>query len=205
MFMTVGQQLANALVAAASRYNELRERWRDVYNGLVKINGDVDLLRFQSDLWIDLILRALEDELALRLAHHSQGDDQINLADGLQHTLSRYWVLGTHDVLRMAKSGAGEHHPKLPMLFEKFRFVRVPLAKLEIANDNKARPDSLLLVRVGNGANAEPELYRKVSYYPPEPIDARGSIGWALFEAQTLEPVTIFRRDLSDELLALFD
>jgi hypothetical protein len=30
-------------------------------------------------------------------------------------------------------------------------------------------------------------------------------IGWALFMAETLEPVTIFRRDLSDELLALFD
>jgi hypothetical protein len=131
--------------------------------------------------------------------------ETVLLADSLQHTLTRYWVLGTHDVLRMAKRGAGERHPKLPTLFEKFRFVRMPLAKLELADDNKALRDSLLLVRVGEGANVEPELYRKVSYHPPEPIDERGSIGWALFMAETLEPVTIFRRDLSDELLALFD
>ena len=149
----------------------------------------------------------MEEELADRLAAGSEAPtkETVVLADSLQHTLTRYWVLGTRDVLRMAKTGAGEDHPKLSTLFEKFRFVRVPLAKLELADDNKAPSDDLLLVRVGDGANIERELYRKVSYYPPEPIDERGSIGWALFTAKTLEPVTIFRRDLSDELLALFD
>jgi len=39
----------------------------------------------------------------------------------------------------------------------------------------------------------------------PPPIDERGSIGWHLFDVKTMLPVTIYRRQLSDELLALFD
>jgi hypothetical protein len=200
----IGQLLAAASVQASRNHSELRAKWLDVYNRLISINAD--LARFQSDLWVDLILRSLEDELADRLAAGSPGSihEAVVLADSLQHTLTRYWVLGTHDVLRMAKTGAGEH-PKLATLFEKFRFVRMPLAKLELADDNKMPRDSLILLRVGEGADVERELYRKVSYYPPEPIDGRGSIGWGVFMAETLEPVTIFRRDLSDELLALFD
>jgi hypothetical protein len=201
----IGHLLAAASIQAAKNHSELAAKWRDVYNGLSSVNAD--LARFQSDLWVDLILRSLEDELAARLAAGSAGpiQDAVVLADSLQHTLTRYWVLGTHDVLRTAKTGAGEDHPKLSALFEKFRFVRVPLAKLEITDDNKAPRDDLLFVRVENGATVERELYRKMSYYPPEPIDERGSIGWGLFTVETLEPVTIFRRDLSDELLALFD
>jgi hypothetical protein len=55
---------------------------------------------------------------------------------------------------------------------------------------------------------AKPEAYRARSndeYHPPTPIDERGSIGCHLFDVKTMLPVTIYRRQLSDELLALFD
>jgi hypothetical protein len=50
-------------------------------------------------------------------------------------------------------------------------------------------------------ASANPDPYR-----PPFLLDpATGSIGWSLFETLTPEPLTIFRQQLSDELLTLFD
>jgi hypothetical protein len=48
-----------------------------------------------------------------------------------------YWVLGTHDALRIAaRSPGGKEHPKLATLYERFRLVRMPLAKLKIAGDD---------------------------------------------------------------------
>jgi hypothetical protein len=98
-------------------------------------------------------------------------------------------------------------HPKLPSLYERFRLVRVPLAKLKIAGDDALKDGGVLLVPAGQD-DAKPETYRARSndeYHPPTPIDERGSIGWHLFEVKTMLPVTIYRRQLSDELLALFD
>ena len=120
----------------------------------------------------------------------------------------RYWVLGTHDALPIAgRSPAGKEHPKLATLYERFRLVRVPLAKLKIAGDD-ALKDGGVLLRPAGEDEAKPEVYRARSndeYHPPTVIDERGSIGWHLFEVKTMLPVTIYRRQLSDELLALFD
>jgi hypothetical protein len=83
----------------------------------------------------------------------------------------------------------------------------VPLAKLKVAGDAALKDGKVLLVPAG-GEDAKPEIYRARSsdeYPPPTPIDERGSIGWNLFEVKTMLPVTIYRRQLSDELLAVFD
>src|SRR4029450_359644 len=88
----------------------------------------------------------------------------------------RYWVLGIHDALRIAaRSPAGKEHPKLATLYERFRLVPMPLAKLKIAGD-----DALMLAPAGED-DAKPETYRARSsdeYQPPTPIDEHGSIGW---------------------------
>ena len=150
----------------------------------------------------------MEDELAARQKSAPEGDEHVHLEDTLQFVLTRYWVLGTHDAMRIAaRSPAGKVHPKLPSLYERFRLVRVPLAKLKIAGDDALKDGRVLLVPAGED-DAKPETYRARSndeYHPPTPIDERGSIGWHLFDVKTMLPVTIYRRQLSDELLALFD
>ena len=117
-------------------------------------------------------------------------------------------VLGTHDALRIAaRSPAGKVHPNLLSVYERFRLVRVPLAKLKVAGDDALKDGRVLLVPAGE-KKAKPEIYRARSgdeYHPPTPIDERGSIGWNLFEVKTMLPVTIYRRQLSNELLAVFD
>jgi hypothetical protein len=207
--MAVNPLLTSATIEALERYAYLRPKWREVYTGLVRVSQTGGgLVRYQPDHLIDLIVRAMEDELAARHRVAPEGDRHVHLEDTLQHLLTRYWIIGTHDALRIAaRSPAGKVHPKLPSLYERFRLVRVPLAKLKIAGDDALRDGRVLLVPAGED-DAKPELYRARSndeYHPPTPIDERGSIGWHLFEVKTMLPVTIYRRQLSDELLAVFE
>ena len=207
--MAVSPLLTSATIEALERYADLRPKWRDVYTGLLRVSQTGGgLMRYQPDHLIDLIVRAMEDELAARQKSAPEGDEHVHLEDTLQFVLTRYWVLGTHDAMRIAaRSPAGKVHPKLPSLYERFRLVRVPLAKLKIAGDDALKDGRVLLVPAGKD-DAKPETYRARSndeYHPPTPIDERGSIGWHLFEVKTMLPVTIYRRQLSDELLALFD
>lgn len=201
--------LTSAAMEALRRYADLRAKWRDVYTGLVRLSQTGGgLMRYQPDHLIDLVVRSMEDELAARHRAAPEGDGRVHLEDTLQYVLTRYWVLGTHDVVRIAaRSPAGKVHPKLPSLYERFRLVRVPLAKLKIAGDDALKDGRVMLVHAEED-EAKPEAYRARSndeYHPPTPIDERGSIGWHLFDVKTMLPVTIYRRQLSDELLALFD
>jgi hypothetical protein len=150
----------------------------------------------------------MEDELAARQRLAMEGNRAFHLEDTLQHLLTRYWTIGTHDALRIAaRSPTGKAHLKLQSLYERFRLVRVPLAKFKIARDEALKDGGVLLGLAGED-DAKPETYRARSndeYHPPTLIDERGSIGWHLFDVKTMLPVTIYRRQLSDELLALFD
>ena len=119
------------------------------------------LMRYQPDHLIDLIVRSMEDELAARhLVAAPEGDGEFHLEDTLQYVLTRYWVLGTHDVERIAaRSPAGKVHPRLPSLYERFRLVRVPLAKLKIAGDDALKDGRVMLVHAEED-EAKPEAYR---------------------------------------------
>ena len=198
--------LTSAAMEALRRYADLRPKWRDVYTGLVRLSQTGGgLVRYQPDHLIDLIVRSMEDELAARHRAAPEGG-RVHLEDTLQYVLTRYWVLGTHDAVRIAaRSLAGKVHPKLTSLYDRFRLVRVPLAKLKIAGDDALKDGRVMLAEEDE---AKPEAYRARSndeYHPPTPIDERGSIGWHLFDIKTMLPVTIYRRQLSDELLALLD
>jgi hypothetical protein len=200
--------LTSAAMEALRRYADLRPKWRDVYTGLVRLSQTGGgLVRYQPDHLIDLIVRSMEDELAARHRAAPEGG-RVHLEDTLQYVLTRYWVLGTHDAVRIAaRSLAGKVHPKLTSLYDRFRLVRVPLAKLKIAGDDALKDGRVMLVHAEED-EAKPEAYRARSndeYHAPTPIDERGSIGWHLFDVKTMLPVTIYRRQLSDELLALFD
>ena len=142
--------LTSAAMEALRRYADLRPKWRDVYTGLVRLSQTGGgLVRYQPDHLIDLIVRSMEDELAARHRAAPEGGGRVHLEDTLQYVLTRYWVLGTHDVVRIAaRSHAGKVHPKLTSLYDRFRLVRVPLAKLKIAGDDVLKDGRVMLVHV---------------------------------------------------------
>ena len=88
------------------------------------------------------------------------------------YVLTRYWVLGTHDLVRIAaRSHAGKVHTKLTSLYDRFRLVRVPLAKLKITG-NDALKDGRVMLLHAEEDEAKPEAYRARSndeYHPPTP------------------------------------
>ena len=116
--MAVSPLLTSAAIEALRRYADLRLKWRDVYTGLVRVSQTGGgLVRYQPDHLIDLIVRAMEDELAARLRLALEGDRHVHLEDTLQHLLTRYWIIGTHDALRIAaRSSTGKAQPKLQSL-----------------------------------------------------------------------------------------
>ena len=133
--------------------------------------------------------------------------EQFDMLPTLQYTLSRMWVLSTYEVIRLAQeTDVGRTHAKLKALRRRIEMVRVPLAKQEIANDQRIK-DPITLVRVGPG-DPKPQSYsaRDPSpYYPPTLGEtATGSTAWRVLDSKTGQTVDISRRALSDEMLALF-
>jgi hypothetical protein len=205
--MSVTTSLGSALIEALTKYEALQPKWIKLLNQLFAEYGGIGLLRYQSDLRIDLLLRAMEDEAAAQA--EPQANEVSLLVGDLQSALTRYWLLSAYEALRIAKaSEAGKANAKLQSLYEKFRLVRIPLAKLQIANDRLLK-EGILLVNVGDGPEHIPELYNfkaKTEYHPPVLFNrATGSIGWDLVNVATGKQEIIFRRDLSNGLLGLFD
>ena len=172
-------------------------------------HGAAGLLRYQSDYRIDLLLRAMEDDAAVQGEPAKEPEIAISLLAGdLKSALTRYWIFSTYEALRIAKnSEAGRANAKLQALYQQFRLISIPLAKLEIAN-GAALKDGIKLAKVGPG---DPDIqeYRpdaKIEYHPVVLLNVQtGSIGWMVIDGETAKQVSIFRRALSDELLALFD
>lgn len=208
--MVVSNTVAHALVEALTKYKDLQPRWISVLGKLLGGHGAIGLLRYQSDYRIDLLLRAMEDERpTLAEPTDEPAITLALLAGAVQGALTRYWIFSAYEALRMAKNlAAGKADPKLRALYERFRIIRIPLAKLQIANDAGLKT-GIMLGTIGPGADTPPEEYSakaKVEYHPVVLLNREtGSIGWMVIDGTTGIQETIFRRELSDQLLALFD
>lgn len=185
---------------------DLPARWVDVYNRMLNCFGVEYFQQHQADYWTDLILRKIEDEAVTLLAQQS-ANQPMDLLPTFQISLSRMWLLSTYEGVRLAhETVAGRNNAKLTELRRRLEMVRVPLAKQEIANDQKIK-DVITLVRVGPG-DPKPQSYsakERSTYYPPILlITTTGSAGWRVIDSKTKKAIDISRRDLSDEMLSLF-
>lgn len=205
--VNVGSLLDLALCVSIARAPGLSERWIRALSSLAGSFGAGGLLRYQSDYRIDLLLRALEAETSQTVLQPQQSG-QPSLAFDVQGTLSRYWLMSSYELLRVAKnSELGKGNDGLKALYAKFQLVRVPITKLEIAEDRKLG-GVITLETIGEGeprlSEYDPKKKPKVPFHPEMRIcTATGSIGWRLFWPDTRQEVVLYRQHLSDELLAL--
>jgi hypothetical protein len=208
--MAIVDHLVTAIVGATQRYPDLGGQWHKVFAQLAGPYNSTGALLYQSDYRIDLLLRAMEAE-AMPWVAKGEFDEKMAASFEAQLVLSRYWLLSIYETLRVAShSEAGRGDEKLKTLFERFNLVRIPPAKFRIARDGNLVGGRVILGRepIDEGPEVEPAEYLagKGLYHPPIKIDeGTGSIGWELFEAATLKSTTLFRQQLSDELLSLFD
>ena len=200
--------VASLLRAILSEVNissgDLIERWIDLYFHMARTFG-LESHRHQPDLWVDLILRKMEDNACDRMRDPA-ASQQVDMLLTLQHALSRMWVLSMYECIRLAhETDDGRIHAKLTVLRRRIEMVRVPIAKRQIAHDQKIK-GTITLVPLG--AEDPKQTYSakdRSPYYPPVVWDnMTGSAVWPVLDSKTGETIFISRRALSDETLALF-
>ncbi|MDQ0421109.1 hypothetical protein J2045_002136 [Peteryoungia aggregata LMG 23059] len=197
--------LLNAAVNVSLRENaEVHKRWINVMHRLAGQYG-TGLLTMAGDTRLDMLLRSIEAETAKRI---SANQEQIDLVFDLQLKLSESWILSIYEVLRTACQQArskGLEHIALKTLHDEFKLVRIPLAKLEIANAKLAEPE-LMLQKFG-GEEEEPESYiADASYIIHRAVcTSTGAIQWMAIDIKKKANVWINRHNLSDKLLAFAD
>lgn len=166
--------------------------------------GCLQAAMHQSDVRFDMILRSLESE---RLVAMQGQDVEVDFAFDLQSTITRYWIYSIYETLRSAIEVAGDRADgRLRGLYRKFKLVRIPLAKMQVADDRRIKGD-LMLVRQGDEPDAAAPYDRtKLDYIAPSFVSTLdGSIGWSVVDVIDDTTHEITRRGLSDELLVLLD
>lgn len=192
---------------AVHRERELYEKWISISHKIGAIAGEASSIAFQRNGRLDLMLRLLESE---RLDRMRIGliEEPIHSLD-LQVALSENWIMSAYEVARAAKKPfktSGENSDRLFALEYRLALVRMPIAKGVIKgmdfSKNATHPP--LMIRLGDDVS---ELYQNDGTYimPMNLCEETGAIVWLPVDMKTRKMVAICRRDLSNELLAIFD
>lgn len=162
---------------------------------------------------VDLLLRCLEDEF-----NTNKDASEVDFSFHYQMMFSETWIAGVYEILRAfqqrdreaaeagkATSGVSELEV-FKAIFTDFELLRMPLAKFEIAKDNKLG-QPLPMRRVGEGETKPVEFYDPKDpdrfHIMPKGVSARGSAVWLALDGRNLLQHWVERRDLADRLLSL--
>lgn len=206
--LKVGDLLALAHAQATKANAEVSGQWT---KGSFALAGAASLgevaVHLQELGKFDVLLRSLEGEVAGRTVSVEPSHADM-LSFDFQASLSRQWVLSAYEALRTLQWSDPEG--RMAELLRRLELVRVPLAKLRIAKDQRGlgKGGSIELVRRGDPPDKPGETYTangKTTYWPQAVFDpVSGSVGWSVIDLKNQVQVEILRRDLSDELLSLF-
>ena len=167
----------------------------------------------QGDL--DMLLRCLEDEFDAKKAAVESPENSVVHS---QLMLSEAWVVGCYEILRAFRqrdddalkagvrpSGVSEME-SFKSIFADFEFLRMPMAKFEIAKDHKMK-QPLRMQKFGETNEVAPHFYDPKDparyHIMPTGVGQRGSAVWQALDYLTNREYWIERRDLSERLLAM--
>lgn len=204
--MNATDLLLAAYGVAIASDEELHKKWISVSYALGAVAGNAHVIALQRNGRLDLMLRLLERERLERMKDDPSKEPIWSL--DLQSSLSENWLLSAYEVARAAKKpfkASGKDVSRLLALEHRLALVRMPIAKGVIQGmDRKPHKDNPpMLLKAGDDT---PELYQDDgSYMAPCSLCAEtGAILWYPVDMTTRETVAVCRRDLSDEMLALF-
>lgn len=212
---SVSDIVAASFHQARSMYPELNRAWIEASFKLAGRAGVMPMMiAVQRAGEIDLVLRAMEDELR-------EGKTQDGFAFNYQVMMSETWVLASYEFLRVVRQRDGETEriirrqggspasdtvsgmPEFKAVFEQLELLRMPMAKFEIAKD-KTMKEPLTFGSVGEGPQKE-AVYDKDDparfHIMPAGVTPRGTIGWQAFDHTQKREFWIERRQLSDQLV----
>jgi hypothetical protein len=205
---------------ARAKYRAQHTAWTNLSGTLAgRFNLWLATLSIQRQGDLDLLLRCMEDEFEANKAADLADTTGTDMTFHYQQTLSEIWVVGCYEFMRAFRQRdreavAAGQRPSGVSELESFKSIiadlellRMPMAKLEIAKDDKLK-ESLRLQRIGaEKAALDQIIYDRSdparSHLMPSGPSQRGSSSWMATDHQTKTSRWIERRDLSDRLLAL--
>jgi hypothetical protein len=205
--MNATNLLLAAYGIAMAQHQELHNKWIAISTKLGSIAGTVHTISLQKIGRLDIMLRRIEDERLDMMRAEPSNEPEWSL--DLQCALSENWLISAYEIARAAKKpfkASGKDASRLLQLEHRLAVVRMPIAKGVIQGmDRKAHKDSPpVLVKLGDDT---PELYQDDgSYIMPQGLCSEtGAVLWYPVDMTVRQTVAICRRDLSDEMLPLFD
>lgn len=207
--------LLNSLFnVARAKYKAENEAWVQLsyrLSGRFNLVTAISSIQREGDL--DILLRCLEDEF------NANGDPSgMDFSFHYQMMFSETWVVGCYEILRAFQqrdreaaaagrpaSGVSELN-EFKSIFTDLELLRMPIAKFEIAKDNKLG-EPLPMRRVGDEEAKPVEFYDPKDpgrfHIMPKGVSSRGSAVWLALDVRTSREHWVERRELADRLLSL--
>lgn len=199
---------------ARAKYKAENEAWVQLS---LRLSGRFKLVTAMSSIQregnLDILLRCLEDEFDV-----NKDTSGMDFSFHYQMMFSETWIVGCYEILRAfrqrdreaaaaGKSTSGVSElDEFKSIFTDFELLRMPMAKFEIAKDNKLE-QPLPMCRVGDGETKPIEFYDPKDpdryHIMPKGVSARGSAVWLALDARSSRQHWVERRDLADRLLFL--
>jgi hypothetical protein len=211
---TVSPLLNSLFNVARARYRAENEAWVQLSHRLAgRFNLVTAASSVQREGDLDILLRCLEDEF-----NTYKDASGVDLSFHYQMMFSEAWIVGCYEILRAFQqrdreaAGAGKSTSGVSELdefkstFTDFELLRMPIAKFEIAKDNKLQ-QPLPMRRVGDDETKPIEFYDPKDpsrfHIMPSEMSARGSVMWLALDVRNSRQHWVERRDLADRLLSL--
>ena len=213
----VSPYIASAFLIAKAKYNAEHVSWTNLSARLAgRFSLPIAMISLQRQGDLDLLLRCMEDEFqANRIAETA---DKL----GIDHTfhyqvmLSESWVVGCYEILRAFRQRDDERNlgadgvsalETFKTIFSDLELLRMPIAKYEIAKDNRMKEPLILRAIPPNKDATDEHIYDKKdptrSHIMPTGMSDRGSMMWLVLDHSGPREYWVERRNLADRLLAL--
>jgi hypothetical protein len=205
---SVGQLITATFAIARSKYPELAQRWVTAsWRTGSKIPGSLAMVSIQRAGELDIVCRALEDELT----QSPPKEGEMDFRDNYLMMLSELWIGAAYAIcfaLKDRKLRLDE--PDFVGLAEDLRLIRVQIEKHQIPSDWKLEEP----LPLSTGPAKPGEATERVTLYDKsDPLRAhigrtgvseRRSMMWEVIEVETKSMRWIERRQTADKMLDIF-
>jgi hypothetical protein len=213
----VSPYIASAFQIARAKYHVKHASWTDLSARLAgRFSLPIAMIGLQRLGDLDLLLRCMEDEFQANKA--TEAADKL----GLDHTfhyqvmLSEGWVVNCYEILRAFRQRGYEANlgadgvsalATFKSIFMDLEFLRMPIAKYEIAKDSRMKEPLTMRAFPPNNDATDEHIYDKKnptrSHIMPTGVSCRGSMTWLVLDHSVPREYWVERQDLADRLLAL--
>jgi hypothetical protein len=213
----VSPYIASAFQIAKAKYNVEHASWTNLSARLAgRFSLPIAMISLQRQGDQDLLLRCMEDEFQANKAAETTDQSGVDYTFHYQVMLSESWIVGCYEILRAFRQRDDEGNlgadgvsalETFKSIFSDLKLLRMPIAKYEIAKDNRMKEPLTMRAIPPNKDATDEHIYDKKdptrSHIMPTGMSGRGSMMWLVLDHSVPREYWVERRDLADRLLAL--